>query len=97
VEAPAVEDRLSVVHGSELPAGRRWAAFAEGGALRAGVFAVSDFNADGAVTVEDYMAYVACFVGDECPRPDAADFNGDGFLDILDYDAFVEALEAGGC
>lgn len=97
VLAPDLQDHLTAVTGGALPPGRRWAARTEPGRLVAGAFAKADFDADGFLTPDDYIDFLACFIGDGCPRPDAADFNGDGFLDIFDYDDFVEALEAGGC
>lgn len=97
VVAPDLQDHLTGVSGAALPPGRRWAARAEPGRLIAGAFADADFDADGLITADDYLDYLACFIGEGCPRSDAADFNHDGFLDIFDYDDFVQAFESGGC
>ena len=52
---------------------------------------VADFNGSGAVSFEDFDAFVAAIESGSA----AADINGDGFLTVEDFDAFVTAFEAG--
>lgn len=55
----------------------------------------ADFNGDGAVSADDYQAFVDCFDAASCPPDASADFNADGFTDFFDYDDFVAAFESG--
>ena len=52
---------------------------------------VADFNSSGAVSFEDFDAFVAALEA----GTGTADINNDGFLTFEDFDAFVIAFEAG--
>ncbi|QOI99885.1 MAG: beta-propeller fold lactonase family protein [Phycisphaeraceae bacterium] len=54
-----------------------------------------DFNGDGFVDFFDFLAFIDCYEGVECPGGRSADFNDDGFVDFFDLDAFTGAFEAG--
>ena len=54
-----------------------------------------DFNADGMIDIFDFIDFVDCFVGANCPVARDADFNSDGFVDIFDYVEFVTAFASG--
>jgi uncharacterized membrane protein len=50
-----------------------------------------DFNGDGSVNVQDFLAFLASFAGTD-PR---ADFTGDGQINVSDFLAFLAAFAAG--
>jgi hypothetical protein len=51
----------------------------------------ADFNGDGAVTSQDFFAFLAAFFGEE----DAADFDGNGAVNSQDFFEFLAAFFAG--
>ncbi|HLO39505.1 MAG TPA: GC-type dockerin domain-anchored protein [Phycisphaerales bacterium] len=55
------------------------------------VLCPADFDADGAVDIDDLAAFVSAFEWGD----DDADFDGSGFVDTDDFTAFVHAFERG--
>lgn len=55
----------------------------------------ADFNGDGFIDIFDFVDYVTCFEGGDCPGVKDADFNEDGFADVYDFIDFVSAFERG--
>ena len=52
---------------------------------------IADFNGDGELSILDFVAFQAAFVGGD----DAADCDGDGALSVLDFVCFQQAFVAG--
>lgn len=52
---------------------------------------IADFNGDGVVNTDDFVAYLDAFTG----RQPAADINTDGIINIIDFIAFLNAYNAG--
>lgn len=51
----------------------------------------ADFNGDGAVTVQDFLAYLSAYAAGEA----RADINGDGQVNVQDFLAYLSAYSAG--